>query len=94
MEITIDWNQIKTEEDFYRSFLPKLNAPEWHGHNLDALSDSLITGSINGIEPPYTIVSLNTDADLGSLKDFQLKILAILAESAAEPKREIQIHLE
>ena len=64
MEITIVWNQIKTEEDFYSSFLSKLNAPEWHGHNLDALSDSLITGSIHDIEPPYKIVSLNTSAEL------------------------------
>lgn len=94
MEIEIDWNQIKTEEDFYCSFLPKLNAPEWHGHNLDALSDSLITGSVNDTEPPYTIVSMNTSEDLGSLKDFQIKVLAIFAESAAEPKREIQVHLK
>ena len=48
----IDWKNIANEEDFYNSILPQLDAPEWHGRNLDALSDSLVGGGINGIEPP------------------------------------------
>ena len=52
MKIFIDWKNIANEEDFYNSILLQLDAPEWHGRNLDALSDSLVGGGINGIEPP------------------------------------------
>lgn len=94
MDILINWEGIKTEEEFYSDFLPKLDAPKWHGRNLDALADSLITASINGIEPPYTILSVNTDSNLGGLKEFQMRVLEILAEAAAEPEREIKVLLK
>ena len=94
MEILINWEGIRTEEEFYSDFLPKLVAPKWHGRNLDALADSLITGSINGIEPPYTILSINTNSNLGGFKEFQIKVLDILSEAAAEPSREIEVLFE
>ena len=94
MEIVINWEGIKTEEEFYSDFLPQLDAPNWHGRNLDALADSLITGSINGIEPPYTILSINTATNLGDLKEFQARVLEILTEAVAEPEREIKVLLK
>ena len=94
MEILINWEGINTEDEFYSDFLPKVEAPNWHGRNLDALADSLIAGSINGIEPPYTILSINTDSNLGEFKIFQAKVLKVLAEAAAEPEREIKILLK
>lgn len=94
MEILINWEGIKTEEEFYSYFLPKVEAPDWHGRNLDALADSLITGSINGIEPPYTILSINTHSNLGEFKEFQAKVLEVLTEAAAEPEREIKVLLK
>jgi hypothetical protein len=33
-----------------------LEGPSWHGRNYNALHDSMVTGSINGIEPPYEII--------------------------------------
>jgi len=49
MEILIDWSLIKSENQFYDVLLSQFGAPKWHGHNLDALADSLITGSIDSI---------------------------------------------
>ena len=45
MEIEINWEVINSEESFYDIFLSQVKAPEWHGLNLDALADSIITGS-------------------------------------------------
>ena len=44
-----------SREDFYNAFLSAVGAPEWHGHNLDALNDSIGTGSINELEVPYCV---------------------------------------
>ena len=84
MEIVVDWKQIETEDDFYDMFLPQVKAPEWHGRNLDALTDSVVTGDINSIEPPYTIHSINSGGAPEHIVEFQLKVLATFNEGAVE----------
>lgn len=59
MEVIIDWSTIATSEESYNVFLLQVDAPSWHGRNLDALNDSLVSGDINGINPLYKIISLN-----------------------------------
>ena len=93
MEILVNWKEIETEELFYDQFLPQVSAPEWHSRNLDALADSIITGDINGIEPPYIIKSINTNKAPKSLKEFQNKVLNVFIEATMEP-REIKVILE
>ncbi|PHR90378.1 MAG: hypothetical protein COA76_01610 [Moritella sp.] len=90
MEIVIDWNIFESEQEFYDSFLPQVSAPEWHGQNLDALGDSVVTGDVNGIEPPYTILSTNESSISESLKEFQAKVLAIFVE-AKDAGRDIHV---
>ena len=84
MEIVVDWKQIETEEDFYDMFLPQVKAPEWHGRNLDALTDSVVTGDINSIEPPYIIRNINTASAPESIIEFQLKVLTTFNEGVVE----------
>lgn len=59
MEIIIDWSKIPNQEEFYKIFLPQIDAPHWHGENLDAPNDSLKSSDINGVKTPYKIISLN-----------------------------------
>ena len=54
-EITLDGSRWTSSEDIYNSFLTAVGAPAWHGHNLDALQDSIAAGQINSIEVPYKI---------------------------------------
>lgn len=54
-EIVLNGSTWKTENDFYVAFLAAVGAPVWHGHNLDALNDSIGSGGINKIEPPFTV---------------------------------------
>lgn len=53
--IDLDAAKWKTPDDFYNALLPELGAPEWHGHNPNALNDSVIWGGINAVNPPLTI---------------------------------------
>ncbi|MGH9687871.1 MAG: barstar family protein [Candidatus Acidiferrales bacterium] len=54
-EIVLDgagWNQ---PDDLYDAFFRAVGAPSWHGHNFNALRDSIATGRINKIDVPYLI---------------------------------------
>jgi hypothetical protein len=54
-EIELDASSWLTVHDFYDALLAVLEAPEWHGRNLNALIDSMIWGGINTLKPPYRI---------------------------------------
>lgn len=90
MEIIINWKDIESEDRFFEVFLPQVSAPEWHGRNLNALGDSIVTGDVNGIEPPYTIINKNINSASGSLKEFQEKVFEVFQE-AIDEKREIKV---
>jgi len=45
LEIQIDGNLIKSEQDFHVAIAKLLEFPEWYGKNLDALWD-LLTGHV------------------------------------------------
>ena len=68
--IELDGGSWRTYDDLYDALLPALGAPDWHGRNIHALIDSMGTGSINAIEPPY-LVRINRSYALPvELKDF------------------------
>jgi hypothetical protein len=46
----------RTRDDFYDALFVVLGAPIWHGRNFNALRDSIGTGGINTMEPPYYFV--------------------------------------
>ena len=60
-EIVLDGSSWRSSEDVYRSFLAAVGAPPWHGHNFNALRDSIAVGRINEIDVPYTIKITNFD---------------------------------
>ncbi len=55
MRIEIDAGGWRDEGDVWDAVLAALDAPAWHGRNLDALADSL-GGGINGVEGLVTLV--------------------------------------
>jgi hypothetical protein len=52
-EIELDGQGWTAVDDFYSSYLAAVGAPEWHGHNLDALWDSLTGAGINERNLPF-----------------------------------------
>ncbi len=83
MTIIIDWELISAPKDFFSQFLPQVKAPEWHGYNLNALNDSLVTGDINGISPPYEIKNINFLLTQDTLTDFKHGVIQIFVDSAS-----------
>lgn len=56
MEIVLDGRDWRTEADLIEAVIAGVQGPPWHGRNFNALADSLITGSINRLEPPYDFI--------------------------------------
>jgi len=82
--LVLDGSAWRDEEDFYRAFLLAVEAPQWHGHNLDALRDSIVTGSINNVAPPFTIAVRGSRAWPASLAIFMREVESIFTEAKSE----------
>ncbi len=83
----VDW---LSEDDVFDGILEALGAPAWHGRNWDALNDSIVTGGVNGVEPPYHL-HLTGDRPLPEALREWLKNLAALIAKARMQDREISI---
>ncbi len=53
--IDVDASRWSSSRDIYEAILPRLGAPDWHGDSVNALTESMVWGEINAIEPPYTL---------------------------------------
>ena len=55
LTIDVDASGWTSSGDLYDAILPQLGAPDWHGDNVNALTESIVWGGINAIEPPYLL---------------------------------------
>ena len=53
--IDIDASGRTRSRNIYDAILPLLGAPAWHGRNMDALTESIVWGKLNAVEPPYVL---------------------------------------
>ena len=53
--IEVDASRWTLRTDLYDAILPLLGALDWHGRNMNALTESIVWGEINAVEPPYTL---------------------------------------
>jgi Barstar (barnase inhibitor) len=89
--LELDASGWKTPLDFYDGLFAAVEAPWWHGTNLDALIDSMVHGDINAIEPPYKIVVTGTDTmSASAASELAAAILAI--GDAGGSKEGIEFH--
>lgn len=84
MKLAVDWARINSVEAFYDYLLPILDAPKWHGRNLDALHDSVVNAGIYQSGPPFYIKHINSSKRLAAIGEFQLAVIAIFASSIIE----------
>jgi RNAse (barnase) inhibitor barstar len=82
--IELDARNWRTELDFYNALLAALGAPEWHGRNLNALTDSMIYGGINAVEPPYSIRIRGTQKLAKDVRDQLETTKRVLGAARAE----------
>jgi ribonuclease inhibitor len=75
-EIVLDTTGWCNRDDLYDALLPALEAPEWHGRNLDALDDSIV-GGLNGVVRPYRIRLLGTASLPADLRQYLQKVIEV-----------------
>lgn len=80
MEIVLNGQDWLTEADLIEAVLAAVNAPSWHGRNYNALRDSFVTGSINGIEPPYDFIIQPPPAPPSDVSDAIRYFMARIAD--------------
>jgi hypothetical protein len=82
--IELDAGKWTTPLDLYHALLAAIGAPEWHGHSVGALIDSMIWGGINAVEPPYTVKVRNVSRLPKDVIDEIELVKSVLAEARAE----------
>jgi len=84
--IRLDASGWRSPEDFYSALLPQLEAPDWHGRNLNALEESLRDGDINKVEPPFKVVVKDAPSEMG---DFLSEVAAVFNDVRDATRAEI-----
>jgi RNAse (barnase) inhibitor barstar len=79
-EIRLDASKWKTRGDFYDALLPALEAPAWHGRNLDALNDSIGGDEINEVRLPIPFLLVGTDDVPSELRSYLKKFAELVAD--------------
>jgi RNAse (barnase) inhibitor barstar len=90
--ISIDVSGCKNVDEFYGVLLAALDAPAWHGRNLDALWDS-ITSDINNVMPPYSIelsVGVNPSPSVAALV---VRVKALFEEAREQEHIEVEFNV-
>ena len=82
--IYIDVSECRTTDTFYRVLLSELGAPDRHGHNLDALWDSITGGDINEIAPPYHVEVRGSQSVPTELATLLNRVQSLFEEAKAE----------
>jgi RNAse (barnase) inhibitor barstar len=83
-EIVLSGAHWATHDDFYEALLPRLGAPDWHGHNLDALWDSITGGDINSVNPPFRIQINGIDEVTSECKLLVDRVVALMSEAKSQ----------
>ena len=88
-QICVDVSQCQTLDAIYTALLSELGAPSWHGHNLDALWDSITDGDINEIKPPYYVEVRGADRLPLELVSLLTQMRTLFEEAAAEQEIDV-----
>ncbi|TRD14311.1 barstar family protein [Paenimaribius caenipelagi] len=90
--LKVDVADCLTADDVYERLLAALHAPDWHGHNLDALWDS-ITSDINGLAPPYSIAVKGHEQAPAVVSVLLSRIQTVFADALRGKKIHVELRL-
>ena len=82
--IEIDGSDWRTPLDALEGMLSALGAPDWHGRNLNALSESIVYGGINSLEAPFSIRIQGTKGLPESVREMLSELAGAVADALAE----------
>ena len=85
-------SECLTADDVYQRLLELLDAPDWHGRNLDALWDSL-TSDTNGLLPPYVIEVVGREDVPESVSGLLSEIHTVFEDAQKDEDIQIEFRL-
>ena len=91
--IVLDASEWRSEDDLHDALLDVLEAPDWHGRNLDAWWDSIGSDNINDLRAPFTITILKAHVLDPALKAYVGKFVELVAEARSERGVEVYASL-
>ncbi|MBB5338906.1 hypothetical protein [Tunturiibacter gelidoferens] len=80
----LDASNWKKKDDIYESLFTVLGSPSWHGKSFSALNDSIVTGSINAVEIPYTLLIRNLKSANSEVRAFVFDLVTFISEREME----------
>lgn len=80
-------------DDFYRSVLPLLGAPEWQQQTLEALWEN-IANYYNDVFPPYTLIIKNLSQMAEDLLPFLVNVSAVFDDVRDQLGLDVYCQLE
>lgn len=83
-EIVLSGECWSKPDDFYNALLLSLGAPDWHGHNFDALWDSMTGEGINRVNPPLLIRINGINQMAPECKALVDRFVVLLSEARTE----------
>lgn len=78
--VELDGRNWSVADDIYLAFFAAVGAPTWHGHNFNALRDSISVGQINAINVPYNIRIKNYSAIGAGAKEMASNFVHLIEE--------------
>jgi len=80
----LDATAWQTRDDVWSALFVALGSPAWHGRNLDALTDSLRGGDLNGVKPPVAIEVQGVEAASAEARLELARIASVFRDLAAD----------
>lgn len=80
--IRLDGSAWTSREDLWDALLPALGAPDWHGHSLDALFDSMVA-HLNRVGPPLVVEMAGVARGPAALVAYATRIREVFEDAAA-----------
>jgi RNAse (barnase) inhibitor barstar len=82
LTLRLDARGWYSREAMWRALLDALGAPEWHGHSLDALYDSLVSG-LDRVRPPLLVELVGAAECPAALVAYLTRVREVFADAGA-----------
>src|SRR5262245_51447352 len=83
-QIVLDLTDCLSKDDFNEAAAIALQAPSWHGRNLDAWWDSIRSDDINDVRAPYTVVIKGAERLSPDARRYVIRFAALIDEAREE----------
>jgi hypothetical protein len=102
-KIELDASEWRSEDDLWGALLTALGAPDWHGHNYDALWETVTEAAhfglgegetINSVQPPFSVTVTNAGSMPSAVRGRLEGIAKLLQDAKLEYDMEVSLEMD